>query len=121
MKKLRFNNTYDSGKLTFIMFKEGNIYTAVCLEFDLLTQAENPKDAEERISDYAKAWLTNVKKNKLSEELLNQPAPQKYWRIYKKMLEEEQRRLNTQTDAKHSFGYIATHLIPYSQNAFSFS
>jgi len=121
MKKLRFNNTYDSGKLTFIMFKEGNKYTAVCLEFDLLTQAKNPKAAEERISDYAKAWLTNVKKNKLSEKLLNQPAPQKYWKIYQKMLEEEQRRLSTQAETKHNSGYIAAHLVPYNQNAFAFS
>ncbi len=84
MKKqnLRFNNTYESGSLTFLFLQEKpKRYIAVCLEFDLEAEAGSLMEAQEKIEDYAKLWLENVKENKLSQELLNKSATQEYlWR-----------------------------------------
>ena len=94
--KLRFNNTYKSGAVTFLIIKEKEKFVGVCLEFDLVTYADSMKEAKEIIEDYANAWLKNATKNKLPETLLNKPAPKKYWSIYERIkLEEEARKKQT--------------------------
>lgn len=81
MNKLLFGNTYKRGRMTYIAFKEGGKYIAVCLEFDLEVEAKSLDLAKEYIEDLSHAWLENVTKNKLPEELLNRPAPKKYWEM----------------------------------------
>ena len=96
-KHLRFNNTYESGTLTFLYIqdkKRGN-FIGVCLEFDLEVEAKTFLEVQEKIEDYAKLWLENVRVNKLSEELLNKAAPEKYWKIVNEL--EEQRKSRTRT------------------------
>ncbi|OGE00046.1 hypothetical protein A3J17_05165 [Candidatus Curtissbacteria bacterium RIFCSPLOWO2_02_FULL_40_11] len=92
-KTLLFNNTYKSGRVTFLVIQEDKKYTGVCLEFDLSVQAETPEEARRLIEDYTKVWHRNAVKNKLPEEVLNRPAPKKYWEIYKKLLEFDLSRL----------------------------
>ncbi len=86
-KKLRFNNTYESGRVTFIIFKDKKIdrFIGACLEFDLEAEAETSSEAQSKIQDYAKLWLENVRENKLSEELLNKSAPEEYWDLDKEL------------------------------------
>lgn len=95
-KQLIFNNTYKNGAVTYLVFKEDNSFVGVCLEFDLEVIAKTRIEAKERIEDYSKAWLENVVKNKLSEELLNKPASKKYWNIYKKVVVDAEQRLKAQ-------------------------
>lgn len=92
-KTLRFNNTYRSGTVTFIIFKKGNKFTAVCLEFDLTAEGKTFKEAKELIEDYAQLWYQNAVKNKLPEEVLNRPAERKYWDMYEHILQEQQNRI----------------------------
>lgn len=89
-KKLRFKNTYKSGAVSYVGFKEKDKFVAVCLEFDLVAEGETLKDVKERIEDLSNAWLHNVIKNKLPEELLNKSAPRKYWQIYENARNEQE-------------------------------
>lgn len=84
-RKLTLNNTYSSCKLTFLIFRKRDLYTGVCLEFDLVVQAPTWQEAKEHIEDLADAWLKNVLENRLPESLLNKPAPKKYWDLAKKV------------------------------------
>lgn len=95
-RQLIFNNTYKKGAVTYLIFKEGNKFVGVCLEFNLEVEANTPQETKERIEDYSKAWLENVVKNKLSEELLNKPAPKKYWNIYREAVNDAEQRLKVQ-------------------------
>lgn len=95
-KELIFNNTYKKGAVNYLVFQEENKFVGVCLEFDLEVSANTPQEARERIEDYSKAWLENVIKNKLPEELLNKPADKKYWNIYKEAVRDAERRLKAQ-------------------------
>ena len=96
-KKLRFNNTYESGRVTFIIFKDKKIdkFIGVCLEFDLEAEAETSSEAQIIIQDYAKLWLENVRENKLSEELLNKSAPAEYWDLEKELEAQRESREKT--------------------------
>ena len=79
---LLFNNTKEKGFMTRIVFKENEYFVGVCLEFDLEIEGKSLEETEEKLSDYSRAWLYNVQKNNLSDELLNRPAPKKYWEVY---------------------------------------
>lgn len=103
-KKLRFNNTYESGRVTFIIFKDKKIdrFIGVCLEFDLEAEAETSSEAQSIIQDYAKLWLENVRENKLSEELLNKSAPAEYWDLEKELeaqRESKEKTINNYTSS----------------------
>lgn len=87
-----FNNTYQSGAVTYLIFKEKNKFVGVCLEFDLEIEANTAKKAMELIEDYSLTWHKNIVKNKLSEELLNKPAPKKYWKIFEDVKEKMEKR-----------------------------
>lgn len=83
MTTLRFNNTIKKGSYTLLAFKEEGNFTGVCLEFGLIVQRKTLEKALETIKDYATAWLKNAQKNKLPNEVLNRPAPQKYWTVFR--------------------------------------
>ena len=89
-KKLIFNNTYKSGHMSYLVLKDKKGYTGVCLEFDLIINADTLDKAKEQITELSRAWLENIIKNKLPEELLNKPAPAKYRRLFGKITEQIQ-------------------------------
>lgn len=99
-KKLAFNNTYNFGKVTFLIIKEKKSYTGVCLELDLVIHAPTAEKAKEHIEDLASGWLKNVIKNHLPEELLNKSAPKKYWRIAKHIEKQIETRKEQFADKK---------------------
>ncbi len=116
-KKLQFNNTYESGHYTLLVIKEGKKYTGVCLEFDLIIKAETLDRAKERIMDYTKAWLENIQKNRLPEELLNRAAPDKYWGI-SDLIDKNKKQL-TQTSPRSSPRFSMFE--DYRQHGFNFA
>ena len=80
--KLNFstNNTYKRGTLRFLIFKKGKRYVGVCLDLDLVEEADTFKKAESGIFKLAKFHVETVIKKNLGKELLNRPAPEKYWK-----------------------------------------
>lgn len=81
IKKISFRNTYNFGRVSYLVIKEKSLYTGVCLEFDLVVKAPTQEEAKEHIQELATSWLRNVIKNRLPEKLLNKRAPAKYWKI----------------------------------------
>jgi hypothetical protein len=69
-------NTYDRGILTFLSYQgEDGAYVAACKELCLLVEAKDAQLAKLKILALSKRYLTNVCKEKLSEDLLNQNLP----------------------------------------------
>ena len=87
---LIFNNTYKSGRARVFIYEDKGKYIAVCLEFGLIIAAKTLEKARECIKDVTESYLSNVLENKLSEKLLNRPAPKKYWKIYEGIIQKEQ-------------------------------
>jgi len=96
MKKLLFNNTYEKGIVTLLVFPDKNKYIGVCLEFDLEAHADTLEEAKVQIEDYAKLWHKNAVAHKLPEEMLNRPAPKKYWRLYSALVERNKQRIEAE-------------------------
>lgn len=106
-KKLKFNNTYNSGTVSYLFLKEKGKFVAVCLEFDLETEGKTFKETQEKIEDLTQGWWANVVENKLSEELLNKSAPKKYWKLYETIKNKIEKR-----------GRITARILPTSKLPF---
>ena len=80
-------NTKKSGVAKTIIFKSGRLYKAVCLDFDIIEEADSREDVEKQIKEAVVGYIKNVCKNNLNDELLNRHAAKRYWDKYDKYLE----------------------------------
>lgn len=55
------------------------MYVGVCLTFDIIVEGENYDEVRQELMDAATLHIETVRKNNLSEELLNRHAPKEYW------------------------------------------
>ncbi|MEI8249166.1 MAG: hypothetical protein WCG07_01585 [Candidatus Taylorbacteria bacterium] len=78
----RPRNTIKEGVIENFGYQEGDKYIAVCLTFDIIEEASNPKEAAEKLMNAVQLHLETVLENNLSEDLLNRYAPQEYWDKY---------------------------------------
>ncbi len=72
-------NTKETGIIEFTVFKEKNSFVGVCLTFDIIVEGTDYDQVKQEIEDAAVLHLETVRELNLSDELLNRPAPQKYW------------------------------------------
>lgn len=78
------HNTYKEGRLQLFMYPtpEGS-YVAACRELGLLREGKDEEALWYGILGDAKSYLTNVIRNKLGEDLLNQDLPKEILSEYK--------------------------------------
>lgn len=87
---MNMRNTKKKGKFTLFVYPEKpNYYVGVCLEFDLIQEGKSPIETMERIKEATINYLKTVIEFNMSDDLLNQPAPMKYWEKYRKLLKKE--------------------------------
>ena len=97
------SNTKNRGKLRFIFYKKAKDkkYTGACLELGLIDESPNLDYLKESLVDAARGYVENIITHNLDAELLNQPAPKEYWKMYKMILKEFNKP--QQNDAQESF------------------
>ncbi len=71
-------NTKDSGIMQFLIYKNGNDYVGVCLNFGIEEYGDDPLKLKKSIFEAAQSYLESVKKKGLSDEYLN-VVPEKEW------------------------------------------
>lgn len=75
-------------EVNFIIYrkKSDTVYTAVCLDFDIVETGDHLEALKESIEEAAKLHIETVLENNLSQNLLHRSAPQKYWKqLYEAM------------------------------------
>jgi hypothetical protein len=77
-------NTYKQGKLQYLFYKQGKKYVGICLDLNIYEEGSNFEDVLNIVTKMSREHVEYVIKNKLSEDLLNRPAPKKYWNVYNK-------------------------------------
>ena len=82
MKK-NWNKNKNQDIARILIYSENNKYIGVCLDFDIVEEASNKEEAIKQINEATRGYIINICKNKLDDRLLNRPAPEKYWKIYK--------------------------------------
>lgn len=105
-------NTYYRGTLNLFMYREKNKYIGVCLDLDIVLENSTPQELKEELIDAVQNYVETVIENKLSESLLNKPAPQKYWNKFHKYI----RALNDYQKKKISIGTTSVITIPITKD-----
>lgn len=75
-------NTKEKGVVNFVVYRDSSdsMYTAVCLDFDIVEQGDDLEELKKSIEAGARLHLESVVKNDLNDGLLNRSAPKKYWK-----------------------------------------
>ncbi len=94
----RTQNTKEAGTVEFLVYKEGPSYVGVCLTFDIVEENSNPIALMRSIKEAAGLHIETVRKNKLSDTLLNRYAPTEYWEKYFVALKNAALHSNKNTD-----------------------
>ncbi|MEK7071757.1 MAG: hypothetical protein AAB959_00505 [Patescibacteria group bacterium] len=82
MKKI-LGNKKGQGIARILIYPSKNKYIGVCLDFDIIEEADSKEEAINQIKEATRGYVINVWKNKLDDGLLNRPAPENYWRRYR--------------------------------------
>jgi len=113
-------NTKEKGYFHYMIYKEGNEYVAVCLDFNLVEYGLDYKELEKSIVEAARSYLNAVRKKKLPDGYLNLPAEKKY---IEKLKEMEMRDELIKKSTKKKFGpskkelsYFSNTKAPYYKN-----
>ncbi len=76
-------NTNKKGVARILVYPSKNKYIGVCLDFDIVKEADTKKEAMDQIKEATEGYIINVIKNNLDDSLLNRNAPEHYWKVYK--------------------------------------
>ena len=87
-KIIRPLNTKEKGVMEFLVYKEKNTFVGVCLTFDIVEEGNNPVLLMKSIRESAELHLKTVRKNNMSNDLLNRYAPKEYWEKYFKVTDQ---------------------------------
>ena len=111
-KIIRPLNTKEKGVMEFLVYKEKNTFVGVCLTFDIVEEGNNPVLLMKSIRESAELHLKTVRKNNMSNDLLNRYAPNEYWEKYFKVTDQ----IKTQSK-KNTNNYPV--VSPYTQSRLS--
>jgi len=80
-------NTKQEGLYEFFVYpnpRKREAFLGVCLTLNIVDEGKNAHKLINNIVDAALGYIKVIQKENLSDELLNRPAPKKYWDKYKK-------------------------------------
>ncbi len=69
------------GTINCLEYKDGDIFIAHCLEFDLVTQGDTREEARANLADLIKTHIQFAIEKDVEDKALFHPAPHKYWEI----------------------------------------
>lgn len=75
-------NTKKKGRVTVFTFRRGKKFISVCLELDIVKEGINPEVLGRDMREAVEGHIEAVLRGKLSDDLLNRPAPAAYWKEY---------------------------------------
>ena len=87
---MNYKNTLQKGNVRFIIFREGNVWYGVCLEFNIVETGDNPRKAMLLLFEAVEGYLESARKIKARPHILNQKADREYEEMWN-VLEEHKK------------------------------
>lgn len=81
------SNTKSRGTMHFLLIKEEAKVLGVCLDFNIIEEGKNILEVRKNLENAAFLHLQTVREKKLSDNLLNRHASEKYWRLFELALD----------------------------------
>ncbi len=76
-------NTFKTGLIRCIVFRKGNKWYSVALEFNIVEVDENPSKSLSSLFEAIEGYVISAKKAKLDLSVLNQKPDKEYEKIWK--------------------------------------
>ena len=81
---VKYKNTLKKGLLRYVTFKEGDVWYAVCLEFNLVETGTTPQEALLLLLEASAGYLETARKIKARPAVLNQKSDEEYEEMWRK-------------------------------------
>lgn len=96
---MKYKNTLQKGSIRYLVFRDGDTFFGVALEFNLVVEAAHPMEALLLLHEAALGYVEAARKVKMGPHILNQKADPEYekmWGEYKgrKLKERYERVIN---------------------------
>jgi len=75
-------NTYNSGQIRNIIFKEGDTWYGVALEFNIVESGNDPREVILLLDEAMRGYIKGASKAKLSYSVLNQNSDPEYEKLW---------------------------------------
>ena len=97
-------NSVQSGSVRYIVFKEGDTWYAVALEFNIVEEADNPDAALLYLFEAIRGYINSARKSKSRMNFaLNQKPDSEYENLWKEIKSAKERRIKS-SYAIYAFG-----------------
>ena len=100
------SNTKNRGNVTIFFFKEKAKYISVCLELDIVKEGKSLEELNQSMMEAVTGYIVTIRKQNLLDELLNRPAPKKYWEKYSAFLSSQEHRVRSRSAREADIGSI---------------
>ncbi len=96
---MRYKNTLQKGSVRYLIFKDGDTFFGVALEFNLVVEAAHQTEAYFLLAEAVQGYVEAARKSKLRPQVLNQKPSLEYekmWQEYqdRKLKEKYERIMN---------------------------
>ncbi len=78
----KYKNTLQKGSVRYIVFREGGVWYAVGLEFNIVESGDTPQEAIMLLFEALSGYVESAKKIKARPNILNQKADAEYERMW---------------------------------------
>ncbi|MEX2053274.1 MAG: hypothetical protein WD898_03555 [Candidatus Paceibacterota bacterium] len=112
---MKYKNTLQKGSFRYIIFREGDTWYGVCLEFNIVESGDTPQEALILLFEATQGYLESAKKIKARPNILNQEPDPEYETMWHDLQEAKRQKKNL--DYVYTYGQT---LIPQAMKYRSF-
>jgi predicted RNase H-like HicB family nuclease len=98
---MKYKNTLQKGSVRFIIFRDGDNWYGVCLDFNIVEAGDTPQEATLLLSEAIEGYLESARKIKARPYILNQKPDPEYEEMWDKI--EEKKSLSKEVFSFGSF------------------
>ena len=98
---MKYKNTLQKGSVRFIIFREGDTWYGVCLDFNIVEAGDTPQEATLLLSEAIEGYLESARKVKARPYILNQKPDPEYEEMWDRI--EEKKTLSKEVFSFGSF------------------
>jgi hypothetical protein len=89
---MKIKNTYHNGQVRNIIFKEGDTWYGVVLEFNIVESGNDPREVMLLLDEAMRGYVGGARKAKLSLSVLNQKTDPEYEELWTKIVSKKSLR-----------------------------
>ncbi|MCX6760003.1 MAG: hypothetical protein NTW46_01520 [Candidatus Nealsonbacteria bacterium] len=101
---MKYKNTLKKGSVRYIIFKEGDTWYGVALEFNIVEEGDNPVEVMASLFQAIQGYVETAQKFKIRPMPLNQKPDKEYQKLWDKLEENKEKKIDMPENIVN-FGY----------------